>query len=322
MRGGEDLVPMTQDLLQRIFAETQPDFSAELCRGATLSDLDPIAVEKFRTKWAERSKRSDLLSLPVDLLLEDAELTRDGGVTYAALILLGSQRAMGRHLAQAEVVFEYRSDDASISYQQRQEFRQGFLLFEEDLWTAINLRNDLHALHDGLFRREIPTLNENAVREAILNAVSHRDYRLAGSVFVRQFHKWIQVESPGGFPVGVTADNILASLIDAGALERPSPKKLTLSRRYYAFVGKRGEYTRRRGLDRDTNKALLRKHVERNAREGSPLSELNQVLPSLSPSRVQNLLRELKQDGLVHPLGKTKAARWYPGPGPVEAGPP
>lgn len=426
MRGGEDLVPMTQDLLQRIFAETQPDFSAELCRGATLSDLDPIAVDKFRARWAQRSKRSDLLSLSADRLLEDAELTRDGALTYAALILLGSQRALGRYLAQAELVFEYRSDDASISYQQRLEFRQGFLLFEEDLWHTINLRNDLHTLHDGLFRREIPTLNETAVREAILNAVSHRDYRLAGSVFVRQFPRWIQVESPGGFPVGVTAANILerqsprnrrladalarcglversgqgadrmfaaavsegklppdfsksddflvsvtlhgqvqdeaflrflerlskethrtlslddllvldavhrdvpiparakprvASLIEAGALERPSAKRLTLSRRYYAFVGKRGEYTRRRGLDRDTNKALLRKHIDRNGGEGSPLSELNQVLPGLTPSHIQNLLRELKQEGLVHPRGRTKAARWYPGLGPTEGGP-
>lgn len=79
-------------------------------------------------------------------------------------------------------------------------------------------------------------------------------------------------------------------------------------------VGKRGEYTRRRGLDRDTNKALLRQHIDRSAHEGCPLAELNQVLPGLKASQVQNLLRELKRDGKAHPVGKTKAARWYPGP--------
>jgi hypothetical protein len=37
-----------------------------------------------------------------------------------------------------------------------------------------------------LFRTEIPAFNEDAVREAILNAISHRDYRMAGSIFIRQ----------------------------------------------------------------------------------------------------------------------------------------
>jgi ATP-dependent DNA helicase RecG len=37
MRGGEDLVPMTPDLLKRIFAETGPDFSAEICPKATMA---------------------------------------------------------------------------------------------------------------------------------------------------------------------------------------------------------------------------------------------------------------------------------------------
>jgi ATP-dependent DNA helicase RecG len=424
MRGGEDLVPMTQDMLQRVFSETQPDFSADVCRAATLADLDAQAIEKFRSRWVEKSRRTELRNLSVERLLEDAELTIDGAVTFAALILLGSRRALGRHLAQAEVVFEYRSEDASIAYQQRKEYREGFLVFEEELWNTINLRNDLYSLQDGLFRREIPTFNESAVREAILNAVSHRDYRLGGSVFVKQYPKSIRIDSPGGFPAGVTAENILerqsprnrrladalarcglversgqgadrmfsaavsegklppdfsrsddflvsvvlhgrvqdegflrflerlgaetqhllslddlivldavhrempiperarqrvSPLMALGALERPSPKKLTLSRRYYSFVGKRGEYTRRRGLDRETNKALLRQHIERNAREGSPLGELNQVLPGMKASQVQNLLRELKRDGVAHPVGRTKAARWYPGPPPVEA---
>ena len=47
------------------------------------------------------------------------------------------------------------------------------------------------------------------VREAVLNAVCHRDYRLAGSVFVRQFPKRIEIVSPGGFPPGITTENIL-----------------------------------------------------------------------------------------------------------------
>lgn len=55
----------------------------------------------------------------------------------------------------------------------------------------------------------VPTFSEVAVREALLNAVSHRDYRHAGSVFVRQYPRHIEIVSPGGFPPGITPDNIL-----------------------------------------------------------------------------------------------------------------
>lgn len=121
-------------------------------------------------------------------------------------------------------------------------------------------------------------------------------------------------------PIPERVQTRIAALLSMGALERVSPKKLILSRRFYVFVGKRAEYTRRRGLDRGASKALLLQHIEHNARDGSPLAELNQVLPGLQPTQIQNLLRELKRDGVAHPLGKTKAARWYPGPAPAEGG--
>lgn len=173
MRSGEVLVPMTQDRLQAIFAEAVPDFSAEICPAAGPEDLDPVAVERFRQLWQEASGNAALAQLSVPQLLEDAELLLNGRPTYAALILLGTHKALGRYLAQAEVIFEYRSDDASIRYQQRKEYREGFLLFHDELWQTINLRNDLFSYLDGLFRREVPTFNEDVVREAILNAVEH-----------------------------------------------------------------------------------------------------------------------------------------------------
>lgn len=54
-----------------------------------------------------------------------------------------------------------------------------------------------------------PTFNERVIREALLNAVSHRNYQLYGSVFVRQYEDRLVVESPGGFPPGITLENIL-----------------------------------------------------------------------------------------------------------------
>ena len=78
-----------------------------------------------------------------------------------------------------------------------------------------------------------------------------------------------------------------------------------------------GVYTRTKGLDRDTNKALLLKHIRDNAATGAQMEEFRQVLPALARSQIQVLLRELRGEQAVHKLGVTRAARWFPGPAPA-----
>ena len=126
-------------------------------------------------------------SLPPEQLLRDAELVVGTSPTYAALVLLATQHALKSRLPQSEIVFEYRNAESSVEYQQRAEFRQGFLPILDELWNLINLRNEAISFQLGLFRWEIPVFNEAVVREAILNALTHRDYRLPGSVFIRQY---------------------------------------------------------------------------------------------------------------------------------------
>lgn len=424
MRRGQELVPMTPDLLQRIFAETGPDFSAEICPQAALADLEPEAVQNFRQRWIRKAENPALAHLTLDQLLIDAELLVDGGLTYAALILFGTRRALGKFLGQAEVIFEYRSQEASIPCQQREEYRLGFFGFMDDLWQKINTRNDRQHFADGLFMWDIPTFNEMVVREAVLNGMAHRDYRLGASVFVRQFPRKLEIVSPGGFPPGITPENILwkqsprnrriaEALSRCGLVERsgqgvnrmfeecikeskpwpdfsgsddyqvvvtllgevqdprflrflekvgkerlasfatkdflildlihremPIPPDLrprllrladhgvvekvgrgkgvryVLARQFYAFLGQKGVYTRKRGLDRETNKMLLLKHIRDNQKEGSRLQELRQVLPALSRGQMRGLLKELQKEGLIHHTGATRAALWFPGPPP------
>ena len=175
----------------------------------------------------------------------------------------------------------------------RHEFRQGFLTVLDEIWRLINQRNDLQHFQQGFFIWDVPTFNERVVREAVLNAVSHRDYRHGGSVFVRQYPRRIEIVSPGGFPPGITPDNIL---------RQQNPR----NRRIAEVLGKCG-------LDRETNKELLLKHIRDNRKEGSQLRELRQVLPALSRDQVQSLLRGLKSEGRIYKVGATRAARWYPG---------
>jgi ATP-dependent DNA helicase RecG len=109
----------------------------------------------------------------------------------------------------------------------------------------------------------------------------------------------------------------LPVLIEIGAVEsmgRGKGTRYMLSRRLYAALGAKGVYTRKKGLDRETNKALLLRHIKDNRVSGSRMEELRQVLPTHSRSQIQVLLRELAKSEEVHNKGTTRAARWYPGP--------
>jgi hypothetical protein len=56
----------------------------------------------------------------------------------------------------------------------------------------------------------------------------------------------------------------------------------------------------------------LLKHISDEAKIGSKLADLCQVLPALSKSQVQKLAKELKDQKLVEVRGKTNASLWFP----------
>lgn len=417
-REGHDLPSIPNHERSAMFGEIDPDFSAQFCPGATLGDLAPEAIALFRERWAKKSNDPRKTAWSDAETLRNAELLVDGQLTYAALILLGTHVALGRHLPQAELVFEYRSSEASGPAADREEYRSGFMVWQDALWTKINLRNDRQSYQDDFFRMDLPTFAEVPVREAVLNAVAHRDYRLSGSIFVRQFTKRLEIVSPGGLPPGITPDNIideqnprnrrlaealekcgliersgqglnlmvesavrqgkplpsfagtaahqvrltleggvrnpafvrfmervgadtlrnfstldylalecleqekalstamkerLPSLVAVGVAEsvgRGRGTRYMLSEALYASLGAKGTYTRQRGLDRETNKALLLHHLTKQGMQGAPLSELRQVLPTLPASTVQDLLKELRTEGKLELRGERRWARW------------
>ncbi len=200
---------MSLDRLREISAEAGHDFSADICRDATIADLDADSIEVFRRRWIAKSENEQLAALSDLQLLSDVEAIYRDDVTYAALILFGNRAAIRRHLAHAEVVYEYRSRDASGAAQQREEYSRGFFAWYDELWKLINLRNDKQHYEDGPFVLDVLTFDERAVREAVLNAVSHRNYQLGSNVFIRQYPMRIEIQSPGGLPVEVALDNIL-----------------------------------------------------------------------------------------------------------------
>ena len=103
----------------------------------------------------------------------------------------------------------------------------------------------------------------------------------------------------------------------AGVVEsigRGAGTRYLLSRSLYQAAGRGGVYTRRRGLDDETNKELLVAHLRTAGEHGSRIADLQQVLPMLARSKVRRLLQELEREGRVHLRGARRGARWRLGP--------
>ena len=208
-REGDSLVPMPEDVRRKIYMELECDFSSEICPNATIEDLNNAAINKFRMKWRDHTRNNRLASLSDEQLLRDCGAITHEGVTYAAIILFGNRKIIQSQLHHAEVVFEYRSKETAGPAAYREEFQEGFFTYDDRIWELVNLRNDEQHYRDKLYRHPVLTFNEDVVREAVLNAVSHRDYQRGGSIFVRQYQSRLVIESPGGFPHGITVENIL-----------------------------------------------------------------------------------------------------------------
>ena len=96
-----------------------------------------------------------------------------------------------------------------------------------------------------------------------------------------------------------------------GIIEKAGRNKFVLARSLYKATGKPGVHTRLTGLDRETNKELIIRHIKENGSKGTPLKELHQVLPGHARSQIQVLLRELRDEGRIYVEGNTSAGKWY-----------
>lgn len=207
-REGDSLVPMPAPVLRKIFAESGFDYSAQICPDAQFTDLDANAIAVFRSVILKKNKNSKIADDDRQFLL-DRDVIYEDGIPYCALILFGKQKSLTRLLGQSEVIFEYRTNDVAGPAQQRITFREGFFLYFDKLWSLINLRNNKQHYQNGLFVDDIPTFDERMTREALMNAVCHREYQFPGSIFIVQYPDRIIITNPGGFPFGITKENIL-----------------------------------------------------------------------------------------------------------------
>ena len=196
MRAGESLVPMDDQTLYRILSEMQPDFSAQIVTGTKLIDLDPGAIAVLRKLCYEKSTNSNYKSCTDKQLLRDLGLLVKDDITYAGLVLLGKQEVLQRLIPHAKIIFEWKQIAGKIHHDYRTSWQKPFLTIFDQIWEEINKRNLVTPYREGFIQREIKAFDQTSVREAILNAVAHRDYQQFGSViFIYASPEGIKIES-------------------------------------------------------------------------------------------------------------------------------
>ncbi len=190
------------------------DYSALIVPEACWEDLNPLEFERFRRFVRESLGQGDatLLNLP------DQELARALGAVEAnhevtriralGLLLFGKEEALRRFLPTHEVAFQVlRGQDVQVN----EFFRWPLLRAMEEVLQRFRARYQEEEVMVGLFRVGVPEYSERAFREAVANALVHRDYTRLGAVHIQWYDDHIVISNPGGFPEGVRLDNILVT---------------------------------------------------------------------------------------------------------------
>ena len=210
MRVGDELRPMSDDRYFQILNEREPDFSATICPGLAFDELSSEALNILKREYASNQKNERFLTQTDEQILIDLNLlTPSGGLTYAALILLGTEEALRSYLPQANIRLEWRTAPGSIRFDRRFIYAAGYLLELNNIWSEIDRHNRTVQVQRDSHMFPVYTFNEGVIREALNNAVGHRDYRLKSEVVIKQYPDYLSVVSPGGFPLGVSQYNLL-----------------------------------------------------------------------------------------------------------------
>ncbi|MDR0290661.1 MAG: putative DNA binding domain-containing protein [Treponema sp.] len=194
VRQGASSVPATETAILNMIKETDGEKYEEvrsLNQDLTFSEAAP---------FFERENVPFGLNQQKTLRLQ----TTDG--VYTNLGLLFSDQAV--HTVKL-AVFEGSEKEV---FKDRQEFSGSLLKQMGEAYEHLDIHNRTHAEVERLTRLEKRDYPEEALREALLNALVHRDYAFSSSTLISIFDDRVEFVSVGGLPKGVSLDDILLGI--------------------------------------------------------------------------------------------------------------
>lgn len=195
------------DLINRL--RSQKKFDETMINNASWKDFDPQAIEayrRYRKEVNENAKELEWSDHDLMVSLGSAiELKTDVKPTIAGILLFGSEMAL-RRLFPIAARIDYIVVDGKEwvpnpekRYSQSYEFREALILAIPRLITHImrDIPNAFSMQPNGIFRKDIPLIPDVVIREALCNAVMHRDYSAGQSVQIIRYANRIEFQNPG-----------------------------------------------------------------------------------------------------------------------------
>lgn len=210
IRVGKSCMPLgPEEYQRRQVAAGTLDWSAQFAEGFDLSDLDRTEIDRIRKLIQAKRPESELAHLDDEALVRALGIVKNNRVTNAGALCAASEKALQTYFPHHEVIYLYQETDTEIKA--RLNLKRPIFAILSQLTETINARNPIETLKQGLFHIQIPSFPEVVFREAILNALCHRSYLELPSVYVRHTPQEMVISNPGGFPEGITPENILTA---------------------------------------------------------------------------------------------------------------
>jgi len=193
------------DLKRLLIQRGEISYEALPVPGATYEDLDPVKVRKYLTLF-----RSGMEMPPEEILRNRGCLIKEGDryiPTNAGMLLFGKNPE--RFLRHADITLVRYPGKTQGDEFLREDIRKTLpeMIREAELWLVANMRKGSKLA--GLEREDFTEYPIEAVREAVVNAVAHRDYSIRGeNIRISMFSDRIEFYSPGRLPGHVTVANI------------------------------------------------------------------------------------------------------------------
>ncbi|QIH75025.1 hypothetical protein GTN31_01530 [Macrococcoides canis] len=189
------------------------DYSSKIIEPSNKNDIDFYEVENLKRKLQARDKDSTLYNLDDISFLKDLELVEvvneEIKLTVAGCLFVGTEQAISKFLPQAEIiVLTYK--EGIVEYNKRLDLKIPLLRSLDRIQHIFEDQNTIENIQIGLFKLEVLDYPINVFQEALLNAMTHRDYENQSSIIIKFYPEEIHIENPGAFPEGVNSKNIIS----------------------------------------------------------------------------------------------------------------
>ena len=180
----------------------------QLAEGYSANDLDTEEIDRTVREAIQSGRLESRSSDPFDAL-DRLQLRVDGQLLRAAVVLFG--RKLLPYYPQCTVrLGRFKGTDKSEFLDQRQLHGHAFQILDEAMHFILrNIPISGHFEPGKLERQDVPLYPPLALREALVNAICHRDYTIAGgAIFVAIFDDRLEVTSLGLLPPGITVADL------------------------------------------------------------------------------------------------------------------